>query len=146
LRDSSLNFSDEVAESLLGGLFSIITSTVNSLWSLLDTLLLDLGNILLVGNFLGLLLSSQLIDLSGLNLKFFVKNSDNLIFVVFVDEVNEALGQCLWNFVGKFSDGIFNIVCLECFLELLNNCLGTEDSLDFSGVLLWELLSLVFFL
>jgi len=66
LRNSSLNFSDEVTESLLGGLFSIINITTNSLRSFLDKFLLGLSNNLLVDDFLGLLLSSQFVNLNGL--------------------------------------------------------------------------------
>jgi len=66
LRNSSLNFSDEVTESLLGGLFSIINITTNSLGSFLDKFLLGLSNNLLVDDFLGLLLSSQFVNLNGL--------------------------------------------------------------------------------
>jgi len=66
LRNSSLNFSDEVTESLLGGLFSIINITTNSLGSFLDKFLLGLSNNLLIDDFLGLLLSSQFVNLNGL--------------------------------------------------------------------------------
>jgi len=66
LRNSSLNFSDEVTESLLGGLFSIINITTNSLRSFLDKFLLGLSNNLLIDDFLGLLLSSQFVNLNGL--------------------------------------------------------------------------------
>jgi len=146
LGDSSLNFSDEITESLFSGLLSIINSTIDSFGCLLDKLLLGLSDNFLVGNFLGLLLSSQLVNLGGLFLKLFVENSDDLFFVMFVDEVNKTLDQCIWDFVGKFRDRVLDIICLECFLEFLDNCFGTEDSLDLSSVLIWKLLSLVFFL
>jgi hypothetical protein len=51
---------------------------------------------------------------------------------VFVDEVDKALDQCLWDFVGKFRDGVLNVISLECFLKLLDDCLGSENSLDLS--------------
>lgn len=62
LRDSKLNLSDELTESLFSGFFSVIT--LDSFRSFLDLLLLVVSSNLLVGNFFTLLLVSHLINFS----------------------------------------------------------------------------------
>jgi len=85
------NLFDEVTESLLSGLLTIFISRANdSFGSFLDLFLLGFNSNLLVGNFFSLLLSPHLVNLNCLLIQLFVENSDDLIFVVFADEFNEA--------------------------------------------------------
>lgn len=145
-RDLELNFLDEITEALLGGLISSIRSSTDSLGCLLGLLLFDFGFNLLVGNLFGLLLSSHLIDLGSLSIKLFLENIDDFCFVVFVNEINDSFDQSFWNFVWKFSNGILNIVSLECLLEFLNDILGSKNALNLRSVFLRELLSITFLL
>lgn len=143
LGHSVLNLLNQLSESKLSGLALII---VRNLLRFLDLALLQVNALFLNSRFSGLLLSSHLIDLSSHLIQVLIENLDDFILVVLVDEIEEALDGRIIELVRQLLDGVINILCLEGFLEFVKAAFVAQDSLDFLGILLRNLLSILILL
>jgi len=62
------------------------------------------------------------------------------------DEIKETFDDGITKLIGKFLDRIVNILSFEGFLELVKIALASQDCLDFLGIFLWNLLSVLILL
>ena len=144
LRDSLLNLSDQVAEPLLSRLALLVG--VDLLGLLGQFLLLSLLNchfLFLDRGLSRLLLASHLVDVCGHLVELLVEDLDDLLLVVLVDELKETGGHGLRRLSWKLLDRVIDVLCLECFLELVDDVLASQDGLDLFGVFLWDLLAVL---
>jgi len=108
--------------------------------------LLNSDSLLLDDRFSGLLLASHLVDFSCHLIKFLVKDINDLFSIMLCDEIKETFDDGITKLIGKFLDRIVNILSFEGFLELVKIALGSKDCLDFLGIFLWNLLSVLILL
>lgn len=106
-------------------------------------LLLNSNSFLLNNRFSGLLLTSHLVDLRRHFIKLLVEDLDDLFLIMLVDEINESLDNGLIEFVRKFLDRVIDILSFESFLKFVKTTLVSQDCLDFFGVFLRNLLSIL---
>lgn len=107
LGDSLLDLSDQVSESLLGGLAFLLGGV--DLLRLLGSLLLSLGLLecdllLLDGRLPGLLFTSHLVDLGRLLVELLVEHLDDLLLIMLVDELDQALDHGVGHLVRQLLD------------------------------------------
>jgi hypothetical protein len=144
LAHSILDLLDKFSESLLSRLALIVSRNFLRLFNLI--LLLNSNPFLLDNRFSGLLLTSHLVDLSRHLVELLVEYLDNLFLIMLVDEINESFDNGFIELIRKLLDRVVNILSFEGFLKLIKTTLGSQDGLNFLGIFLGNLLSILILL